>query len=123
MSYLAERFEAALLALIGDGPIKQRLNAAYSEHLEDLEEAELPAALRGAFSELNAALNRVAPIGKETRVKASVQKMSFREAGAHAATIVELYSELIRQGQRSKPLKVVKSLRDSTRERSAAGGS
>ena len=37
MSYLGKRFEAAVSVLVADGPIKQRLTAAYSEHLDDLE--------------------------------------------------------------------------------------
>jgi hypothetical protein len=112
MAQLAERFEAALYALIGDGPIKQRLSRAYSEHLEDLEESELPASLRAVFKDLNTALHRVPPAGKETPVNASVQKMSFVEAGAHAGTIVQLYAELLRGGERAEPLKVVKSAKE-----------
>lgn len=109
MSQIAERFEAAVRALVGDGPIKQRLHAAFSEHLEDLDGVELPAALRPAFGELRAALHRFEPVGKETSVKASVQKMSFSEAGHHAGMIVGLYADLIRQGDRLEPLTVVDS--------------
>lgn len=109
MSHLTKRFEAALHALVTEGPIKQRLSKAYSDHLEDLQEADLPAGLRGTFHDLNEALHRVAPMGKETRIKASVQKMSFLEAGAHASTIVKLYTQLLRHGDRAEPLKVVKA--------------
>lgn len=107
MLHLTERFEAALRVLIGEGPIKQRLNKAYSDYLEGLEEAELPPSLHGTFHDLSEALHRVSPMGKETPVKASVQKMSFDEAGTHADTIMKLYAELLRHGERSAPLKVV----------------
>jgi len=107
MSYLAERFEAAVTALVSEGPIKQRLAAAYSEHLDDLEISELPAGLRPAFSDLHDALHRARPVGREPSVKATVRKMSAVEAGTHAGTIVMLFAELVRNAQRAEPLKVV----------------
>jgi hypothetical protein len=103
----AQCFSAAVQVLIGDGPVKQRLASAYSLHLALLTDVELPAVLRRDFAELQAALNRVAPVGNETRVRASVQKMSPDEATAHAATIVKLYVELMNGIERAEPLKVV----------------
>ena len=64
-------------------------------------------ALRREFGELQAAMSRVAPVGNETRVRASVQKMSPHEAAGHAATIVKLYVELMNGVERAEPLKVV----------------
>lgn len=107
MSHLAERFADAVRTLVGDGPIKQRLSRAYADYLEDLESSELPAGLRPEFSGLQEALSRIDPVGNETRVRANVQKMSPSEAGSHAGTIVKLYVELISQGERAEPLKVV----------------
>jgi hypothetical protein len=107
VSPLAQRFAAAVQTLIGDGPVKHRLSDAYATHLSDLAGAELPVALRDDFDELQAALSRVAPAGNEGRVRASVQKMSPLEAGAHAATIVRLYVELLSGLERAEPLKVV----------------
>lgn len=107
MSPFAQRFAAAVETLIGEGPVKQRLAAAYSLHLADLAEDTLPAGLRREFGELQSAITRVAPAGHETRVRASVQKMSSKEAAAHAATIVKLYVELMNGLDRAEPLKVV----------------
>ncbi len=107
MPQFAQRFAAAVLDLIGDGPVKQRLAVAYAAHLADLADAELPAALRHEFEELQTALTRVAPFGSETRVRASVQKMSPKEAAGHAATILKLYVELTNGVERAEPLKVV----------------
>jgi hypothetical protein len=104
---LAQRFAEAVRTLVGDGPIKQRLCRAYAENLEDLTDAEFPAALRRDFGELQAALSRIRPAGNEGRVRASVQKMSPDEAGSHAATIVKLYVELLNTLERAEPLKVV----------------
>jgi hypothetical protein len=110
MSHLAQRFAEAVRTLVSDGPVKQRLGRAFAEHLENVDDAELPAGLRREFSELHDALNRIAPVGNETRVRASVQKMSPGEAGGHANTIVRLYVELLLgYAERAEPLKVVSS--------------
>ena len=111
----AERFAAAVQVLISDGSIKQRLAAAFSLHLADITDADLPPPLRRDFADLQAAINRVAPAGHETRVRASVQKMSPSEASGHAATIVKLYVELMNGLERAEPLKVVAPPRKATR--------
>jgi len=107
VSPFAQRFSAAVQTLIGDGPVKQRLATAYSLHLAELTEAELPPGLRRDFGELQTAITRVAPVGHETRVRASVQKMSQNEALGHAATIVKLYVALAGGLERAEPLKGV----------------
>lgn len=115
MSHLAERFAGAVLTLVGDGPVKQRLIRAFAEHLGDLDGADLPPALRPGFSELQTALSCRVPAGTESRVQASVQKMSAAEAGDYAGTIVELYAALLAQLERAEPLKVVSSVRKTSR--------
>lgn len=107
VSPLAQRFGEAVQTLVGDGPVKLRLSAAYTRHLGDLADAEFPAGLRREFIDLQAAMSRIAPVGSETRVRASVQKMSPEEAAGHAATIVKLYVELMNSVERAEPLKVV----------------
>ena len=107
MPYLAERFEAAVTALVSEGSVKDRLAAAYSDHLDDLEIKDLPEALRSRFENLHTALHAVTPIGKEHCVRATIRKMSRIQAGDHARTILTLYTELNERGERSDPLKVV----------------
>jgi hypothetical protein len=109
VSHLTERFAEAVLALVGDGSVKQRLIRAFGEHLGDLDGADLPPALRPGFSGLQTALCCRAPVGAESRVQASVQKMSAAEASHHAGTIVELYAALVGQLERAEPLRVVSS--------------
>lgn len=115
MSPFAQRFASAVQTLIGDGPIKQRLASAYTLYLAELPEADLPAAFLRDFSELRAAITRVAPVGHETRIRASVQKMSPSEATGHAATIVKLYVALASGLERVEPLKVVAAPRKTPR--------
>jgi hypothetical protein len=107
MIFLTKRFEAAVRLLVGDGPVKQRLGLAYSRHLADLAPEDLPEGVRSVFVELEAAMRKVPPLGKESGVKLSVQKMSFVEASVHAERIFELYLDLLRGGDRSEPLKVI----------------
>ncbi len=106
MSQLSERFAAAVRTLVGEGPIKERLGRAYLEHLEHIEEEDLPPAQRPLFGELREAMTRVAPFGKEGPIRASVQKMSGADAARHARTIAQLYGELA-AAERAEPLKVV----------------
>jgi hypothetical protein len=115
VSPLAQRFAAAVHALIADGPVKQRLAVAYSLHLADLCEGDLPPALQREFAALKAALDRVPPAGSESRVRASVQKMSPAEAQDHAATIVKLHVALANDLERAEPLKVVTTPRKEPR--------
>jgi len=109
LSHLTERFAAAVRTLVGDGPLKQRLIRAYVDHLGDLDHAELPVALRRDFTELVEGLQRRAPVGNESRVQATVQKMSATEAGFHAGKILQLYAALLAHLERAEPLKVVTS--------------
>ena len=116
MPYLDERFEAAVSALVGEGSVKDRLVVAYSEHLNDLADSELPQSLRTTFEDLHTALHAVTPTGREPCVKATVRKMSTRQVGNHARTIVSIYADLVCHGERARrPLKVVNSKRKSKR--------
>lgn len=107
MSHVTERFEAAVRDLVTDGSVKQRLTRAYSEHLEGLQAIDLPNKVTAVYTDLDAAVHRVAPSGTATPVQASVQKMSSSEAAHYARCIVKIYAELLRHGHRSEPLKVV----------------
>lgn len=102
MSQLVNRFESAVKALVGDGPVKQRLNRAYSEYLKDLQQVDLPVSGNNEFGELHVALHSVAPVGKIDEISASVRKMSASDASRHARTIVRLYTELLAMEQTAK---------------------
>ncbi len=108
MPDLAERFEAAVSALVGEGSVKDRLVTAYSENLDDLETSELPRGMRIGFEDIDTVLHAVTPISGESCVRAAIRKMSKLQAGSHAKTIVSLYAELVCHGGRAEPLKDVK---------------
>lgn len=95
MSQIVERFASAVKTLVGEGPVKNRLTLAYSEYLEDLQQVDLSIPGKGEFGDLHAAMHSVAPVGRNSPVTASIQKMSPGEAWWHARTIVRLYTELL----------------------------
>lgn len=110
----ADRFHAALLVLVGNGHIKQRLIKAFEEYLADIPTDELPATLRQSFADLRHDMNRVSPLNGEGPICASVRKMSLDEASACAGHIVSLYGEMTGledEGQVALPL----GERDETR--------
>jgi len=99
MSYQVDRFLAAVSVLAGHGHIKQRLMKAYEDHLVDINDDELPRALKEQFAELKQQMYRVTPLNGEGPICASVRKMSIDEASDCAAMVVGLYDELARRRQ------------------------
>ena len=97
MSYHVDRFLAAVSVLAGHGHIKQRLIKAYEDHLDDINEAELPITLKEPFTDLKQQMHRVSPLNGEGPICASVRKMSIDEASECAAVVVSLYDELARR--------------------------
>ena len=91
-------FHAALTVLAGHGHIKQRLIKAYEDHLVDIDEEDIPIALKQAFADLQQSLHRVTPHNGESCVCASVRKMSVNEASECASRLVSLFGELARHG-------------------------
>lgn len=107
-----EALFAATVTLASAGPIKQRLAAAYTEHLDRLERRELPGEVREDFDKLKSGLSAVKPMRGETAVQATVRKMSDLQAGEHAVHIVNLLGTLTRiqtQLPRQPMLRAVKS--------------
>ena len=96
MSQLAQHFEGAVMALVGDGPIKPRLLEAFELNLKPLDATDLPEDLRPDFEALASALTRVRPAGQETPTAASIRKLSPKEADGFALTIVQLYGRLLK---------------------------
>lgn len=90
-SALSSRLEAAVIALVGLGTLKDRLYAAYCDHLEDIDGQELPEEVRGDFCEMSQAMHRARALPGDNVVRASVRKFSGDEAQRYAATIVRAY--------------------------------
>ena len=91
-----DRFHAALTVLAGHGHIKQRLIKAYEDHLVEIDEDDIPVALKQTFADLRQSMHRVSPHNGESHVCASVRKMSVDEASECAIRLVSLYGEISR---------------------------
>jgi len=106
MTNHVERFYAALTVLAGHGHIKQRLIKAYEEHLDGIDEDELPIAMKQGFVDLRQSMHQVAPLRGESAICASVRKMSPEDATECAAHVVALFSELSRLGDDGAPVAI-----------------
>ncbi len=95
MSHQVDRFFAAISVLVAHGPIKQRLIKAYEQHLEEIEEDDLPVAVQGSFVALRRAMHRVSPSNGEGPICASVRKMSKIQADECARSIIEMYGGVV----------------------------
>ena len=96
MTNQINRFYAAVAMLAGDGHIKHRLIRAYQDNLADIDDDELPIALKEAFADLKSRMYTVTPLKGEGAIRASVRKMSAGEASKCANTILSLYSDMLR---------------------------
>jgi hypothetical protein len=96
MCQISDRFFSAVRTLNADGPIKQRLVAAYHDYLEDLPEDQLPDSIRPKFASLRQGLTAVGPSNGESAVHASVRKMAAVDAQRYATSILLMLAELVR---------------------------
>jgi hypothetical protein len=83
-----DRLVAAVTALCGHGPLKDRLAVAWSSQLESLDPLLLPENVRAEFILLGALLHSARALPGDTVVRASVRKLSHVEAGQCADFIV-----------------------------------
>jgi hypothetical protein len=120
MKHIQASFQAAVEILVGEGPVKKRLCRAYEEHLIDFDESELPAGVRDDYRNLHAALHRAKPIGPQSCIQATVQKMSSADATRHAVTIFTMHLVLEGRQERSDPLRVTEPLQFAERAIAAA---
>ena len=96
MTNPVDRLNAAVTVLTGHGHVKQRLMKAYEEHLVEIDDDELPIAMKQSFADLRGLMHQVTPLKGESPICASVRKMSVDEASECAAQVVALYGEMSR---------------------------
>ena len=94
MTSLSERLESAALALSTSDGIKDRLYVAWSRHLADLELRDFPREVREEFEELTRALNRERALPGDSKLRASLRKLSNADATRFAALIVRTYGRV-----------------------------
>ena len=95
MSKLVNQFDAAVSVLVGTGNIKKRLIDAYEKHLASIDEENLPKKIRNQFSELKNQMTVVDPLNTESRIHATVRKMSISQAEQFSREILMIYLSLM----------------------------
>src|SRR5579862_8026478 len=90
-SVLTTQLEAAVLALVGHGALKDRLCAAYTDHLDDIRGQDLPEEVQSEFSAMSRAMHAARALPGDSVVRASVRKFSNEQAQGFAALIVRTY--------------------------------
>ena len=98
MTVHVDQFHAALLVLAGNGHVKQRLVKAFEDHISHVPDDDLPVPLRESLADLKREVHRVSPLNGEGPIRASVRKMSLKEAGECAGRVGSLYADVLRLG-------------------------
>ncbi len=96
-----DRLVAAVAALCGHGPLKDRLAVAWSTHLESLDPLLLPEDVRAEFILLGALLHSARALPGDTVVRASVRKLSHVEAGQCADFIARALASTVAHATQS----------------------
>jgi len=89
---LSDRLEAAVLLLAGDGTLKDRLASAFREHLDDIDELELPGEVQSRVCPDVQDHAPGARVAGDNVVRASVRKLSNEEALRFSALIVHMHA-------------------------------
>jgi hypothetical protein len=112
MSTTLDKFRGAALSLARSGSIKDRLTAAYRNHLAFVEESELPRELVAEFREVSRALNRERPLLRgEDAFRATVRKLSSNEADEVASSVVRLFGAMSAEAEDQSSLNSIVSHR------------
>jgi hypothetical protein len=120
MKHIQALFQAAVESLVGDGSVKQRLSVAFEEHLIDLDVEDLPPGVRDEYHRLHEALHQFKPVGSQSCIRATVQKMSSAEAERHALTIFSMHLSIEGRKPRTEPLRITEPLQFADRAIAAA---
>ena len=86
-----EKFHEALRALIGAASRRKRLENAYLDHLNDLQDAELPISQQAKFVRLRETLTH----GKQLDPEIAIEAMSDDEVAEAVHQIFALYDEIL----------------------------
>ena len=96
MSNHVDRFYAAVSVIVSHGNIKQRLVSAFEDHLAAIEDGQLPISIREKFAELRRLMTGVEPLNGEGHIRATVRKMSIKEADGCSRRMLQIYAEMLR---------------------------
>ena len=106
------------MALCSHGALKDRLAAAYSDHLADIDAQELPLETQQDFVEFSKVMHAARVLPGDHVVRASVRKLSNEQVQLYATLIVRIYGiELQNQNQNASlraPARIAAPARGNT---------
>ena len=101
-----EKLQGATLSLARSGALKERITAAYRNHLSRIDETELPKELRDDFRSFSHTLTRERPLVRgDDAFRATIRKMSTDEAEEVATRVVRMFCALQQRGASSLPMR------------------
>ena len=94
MTEITRQFFQALSVCVGDESIKFRLACAWETYLDKIDCEDLPQPVPAEINQLREAMYKEKPGGGEHPARASVRKMSARDAAECTRTIASIYGVL-----------------------------
>jgi len=95
LSYGWQKFHGAIISLVADRSLKERLNYAIAYSLYHLKpEEDLPEEIVGDFKEFLSLVTSVEAVGKEGTIAASLNSLSDEHLGDIAAKIVSMHDNV-----------------------------
>lgn len=94
MDIAVQKFKSAALVLARSGTVKERLHAAYRQHLCDIEAESLPSEIRDDYCALLRTLTRERPLRGEDAATATIRKLSAEEAERLSALLIDMFARL-----------------------------
>jgi hypothetical protein len=96
-SALTAQLEAAVLQLIGNGTLKDRLYSAWCHHLDGIAVSELPEETQQEFAAMIAVMHGARALPGDSVVRASIRKFSAAEAERYAALVLRVWRLRVQQ--------------------------
>jgi len=124
-STLTAQLEAAVLQLIGNGALKDRLYSAWCQHLDGIAVHELPEETQQEFAGMVAVMHGARALPGDSVVRASIRKFSAEEAERYAALVLRVWRLRVQQlappavAQRAPARSVVREAREGREGRAA----
>lgn len=116
-SALTSQLETAVIELIGNGALKDRLYAAWCKHLDGIAVQDLPEETQEEYAAMVRVMHGARALPGDSVVRASIRKFSNEEAARHAALVLRVWRlriEELASASRSPVRSAPAALREAT---------
>jgi hypothetical protein len=90
-SALSKNLESAVLELVGNGALKDRLYAAWCKHLDGIDLQDLPGETQEDYAAMVRVMHGARALPGDSVVRASIRKFSNEEAARYAALVLRVW--------------------------------